>query len=161
MEKGIQFISKQEKTFKINLIRQSFQNYLLNLTQSYQSIFTVALGASPFQLGLLNSLGGIAGALVSVPTGRFADRHGIKKTLLIGTPLMALGALLFALSQDWMILIPAVIISTLALRIVMTACPMVCGSCLANEERARGMQLCDTLSAVPRLVAPILSMFLI
>lgn len=142
-------------------MRQSSQNFLQNLTQSFQSIYTVALGASPFQLGLLNSLGGIAGALVSVPTGRFADRHGIKKTLLLGTPLMALGALLFALAQDWIILIPAVIISTLALRIVMTACPMVCGRCLANEERARGMQLCDTLSAVPRLVAPVLSMFLI
>lgn len=74
---------------------------------------------------------------------------------------MALGALLFTLAQEWIILIPAIIISTLALRIVMTACPMVCGRCLANQERARGMQLCDTLSAVPRLVAPILSMFLI
>ena len=74
---------------------------------------------------------------------------------------MALGALLFALAQEWIILIPAYIISTLALRIVMTACPMVCGRCLANQERARGMQLCDTLSAVPRLVSPILSMFLI
>jgi MFS family permease len=142
-------------------VRQSSQNFLQNLTQSFQSIYTVALGASPFQLGLLNSLGGIAGALVSVPTGRFADRHGIKKTLLLGTPLMALGALLFALAQDWIILIPAIIISTLALRIIMTTCPMVCGRCLANEERARGMQLCDTLSAVPRLVAPVLSMFLI
>ncbi len=119
------------------------------------------MGASPFQLGLLNSIGGIAGALVSVPTGRFADNHGVKKTLLLGTPLLALGALFFALAQDWIILIPAIIISTLALRIVMTACPMVCGRCLANEERARGMQLCDTLSAVPRLISPILSMVLI
>lgn len=74
---------------------------------------------------------------------------------------MAIGALLFALATNWIILIPAIVISTLALRIVMTACPMVCGKCLANEERARGMQLCDTLSAVPRLIAPMISMFLI
>jgi MFS family permease len=161
LEKGIRFIFKQERTFKINLIRQSSQNFLQNLTQSFQSIYTVSLGASPLQLGLLNSLGGIAGALVSIPTGRFADRHGIKKTFLLGTPLMALGALLFAFAQNWIVLIPAIIVSTLALRIVMTACPMVCGRCLANQERARGMQLCDTLSAAPRLVAPILSMFLI
>ncbi len=119
------------------------------------------MGATPFQLGVLNSLGGVAGAIISIPTGRFADQHGIKKTFLLGTPLLAVGALLFALAQDWIILVPAIIISTLALRIVMTTCPMVCGSCLSNEERARGMQLCDTLSAVPRLFAPMVSMILI
>jgi Na+/melibiose symporter-like transporter len=40
-------------------------------------------------------------------------------------------------------------------------CPMVCGSCLKSEERATGMQLCDTLSAVPRLVAPVVGSMLV
>jgi len=43
----------------------------------------------------------------------------------------------------------------------MTVCPMVCGSCLKSEERATGMQLCDTLSAAPRLIAPIFAAFVI
>jgi hypothetical protein len=33
---------------------------------------------------------------------------------------------------------------------------MVCGSYLKSEERAMGMQFCDTLSAVPQLISPII-----
>ena len=38
---------------------------------------------------------------------------------------------------------------------------MVCGTYLKNRERATGKQLCDTLSAIPALVAPALAAYLI
>jgi hypothetical protein len=38
---------------------------------------------------------------------------------------------------------------------------MVCGSYLKNEERATGKQLCDTISAIPTLIAPIIAATLI
>lgn len=36
----------------------------------------------------------------------------------------------------------------------MNMCPTVCANCLKDEERATGMQICDTISAAPRLIAP-------
>jgi MFS family permease len=161
LQKGIDFIKRQERTFKINLMRVSSQNFFLYLTQQYQSIYATLLGADPVQLGLLNSIGGLASAAISAPTGWLADRWGIKRVLLFGLPLMALAALIFAVSTNWLMVLPAFLLSMLSLRQVMTVCPMVCGSCLKSEERATGMQLCDTLSAAPRLIAPIFAAFVI
>ena len=161
VKRTVHFLHRQERTFKVNLSRQAAQNFLTSLTQSYQSIYTAALGATPVQLGLVNSVGGVAGSVISPVTGWLADRHGVKRIFTLATPLMALGALVFALARDWVMVLPAIIIATLALRMLMTACPMVCGSCLQNKERATGMQFCDTVSSIPRLVAPLPSAFLI
>jgi len=161
VQRGLRFIARQEPLFKINLVRVSTQNFFLALTQQFESLYVVALGASPFQLGVVNSVGGLAEAAIAAPTGWLADRYGIRRILLLGTPLLALGALIFALSPNWMIILLAFLLARLALRLVMTVCPMVCGSCLKSEERVTGMQLCDTLSAVPRLVAPVVGSMLV
>lgn len=161
IQRSLHFLTKQEKSFKINLLRASSQNFLRSLTLQYQSLYISKLGASALQLGIVNSIGGLAAAIVAIPTGWFADKHGLKRVFLFGTSLMTLGALIFALASNWIIIIPALIIAALSLRIVFTVCPMVCGSCLKSEERATGMQLCDTLSAVPRLISPIIAAFLI
>ncbi len=161
VQRGLRFIARQDALFKMNLVRVSAQNFFLALTQQFESLYVVALGASPLQLGAINSVGGLAGAAIAVPTGWLADRYGIRRLLLLGTPLMALGALIFALAPNWMFILIAFLLARLALRLVMTVCPMVCGSCLKSEERATGMQLCDTLSAVPRLVAPVVGSFLV
>ncbi|NIM45627.1 MAG: MFS transporter [Nitrososphaeria archaeon] len=105
---------------------------------------------------MVNSIGGLSAAAIAIPIGWFADRYGIKRIFLIATLLMSLGALLFASAPDWMMIIPAILVAELALRMSMTVCPVVCGSCLKDEERATGMGLCDTLSITPELIAPII-----
>ncbi len=161
IRKGLSFMARQERTYKVNMLRVSAQNFFLTLTQQYQSLYIVALGASPLQLGFATGVGGIAGATIAAPTGWLADKYGIRKVLLSATSLLAIGALIFALSPNWIIVIPAVFIVTLAQRMAMTVCPVVCGSCLMDKERATGMQLCDTLSAIPRSISPLLAAFLI
>lgn len=159
--RGIGFIQRQKSSLKVNLAKNILQNFSLSLTKQYQSLYIIGLGADPLELGYVNSAGGLAGALISIPLGWLADRHGIRKILTTALPLMALGSAIFAFSNNWEMTALAFIISTLALRMAMTVCPMICGSTLASEERATGMQLCDTLSAAPRLVAPIVGAYLI
>lgn len=161
IKQAIDFFGRQEKPFKVNLVRAASHYFLSSLSQQYQSLYVVGLGATPLQLGLVNSVGGIADASISMPSGWLADRWGIRKMFLLGTPLMALGALIFALAPDWTITVPAIFVTMLSMRWVNTACPMVCGSYLKNEERATGMQLCDTLSAVPGLISPIVAAMII
>jgi hypothetical protein len=76
--------------------------------------------------------------------------------MLLGMLPMIIGALVFSLAYDWTAAVAAVVISTVALRMETTACPMVCGGCLKSSERAMGMQVCDTLSAMPRIVSPMI-----
>ncbi|MCD6529740.1 MFS transporter [Candidatus Bathyarchaeota archaeon] len=157
----LDFIKGQKKPFKVNMVRVSFSTFLSSLTQQYQSVYIVEKGATPFELGFLNSLGGLAGASISPVSGWFADRYGIKKGLLLGTILMALASLVFAEAPTWIYMIPAMLLLMLANRVLMTVCPMVCGSYLKNEERATGMQLCDTLSAVPGIFSPLVAAMII
>jgi len=161
VKRGLGFFARQEETFKINLLRVSAQNFFLTLSQQYESLYIVALGATPLQLGMINGIGGVAGAITAAPTGWLADKYGTRKILLLATSLLALGALIFAFAPDWTVIVPAMFITTLAYRTVMTVCPIICGSCLRDEERATGMQLCDTLSSAPNLIAPIVAALMI
>lgn len=161
VHRALGFVSHQQRPFKVNIVRAAAQNFLWNLTLQYQSIYTIALGATPFQLGLVNSSGGVAAAAISMPTGWLTERYGIRRMFLVATPLMALGALIFASAQDWLMVIPALFLVSLSTRMMLTACAMVCGSYLKTDERATGMQLCDTLSAIPRIISPMLAALII
>ena len=157
----ISFIKRQERPFKVNTLRAALQYFFVSLTQRYQPIYIVGLGADSLQLGFANSIGGVAGAVISLPTGWLADKHVIRRMFLVGTPLAALGSLIFALSPDWLTTILALLITTLALQILMTVCPMVCGRYLKTKERAMGMQLCDTLVAIPGIISPMIGAIII
>jgi MFS family permease len=159
--RGIDFIKRQEKPFKVNLVRAAANTFLRHMTLQYQSIYILKLGASVFQLGLVNSISGILGTIISIPTGLLADKYGIRRMFLIGTPFMIIGSLIFALSHNWVMTILAMSLTLLANRFLSIACPMVCGSYLRNEERATGKQLCDTISAIPSLVAPMIATIII
>ena len=159
--RGLDFFRRREKPFKINMLRASFQNFLITLVVYYQSLYIIALGATPFQLGLTISVGGIAGAAIAIPVGLSADRYGVKRMFLFGTLVMAIGSMIMALASNWTAVIPGVFMNILGFTVAQTVCPVVCGSCLRSEERVTGMQLCDTLSAVPRIVAPVIGAYLV
>jgi MFS family permease len=154
--KAVRFVSRQEKPFRVNMLRAAGTYFLATVILQYQPIYIGALGATPFQLGVANSIGGLSAAAVALPTGWLADRYGVRKIFLAATALMLLGALIFASAKTWIIVVWALFIGNLGLQMSNTACPTVCGSCLKNEERATGMGICDTLSAAPALIAPII-----
>lgn len=160
--KGIyRFIWRQKKPFKVNLLKNIIKNFSDALTQQYQSIFMSGLGADPVEIGYVNSIGGVAGALFAIPIGWLTTKWGIRNIFLTGLPLLILSSAIFAIAKSWEITLVALVISMVAVRLNMTGCPLVCGNTLKNEERATGMQLCDTISAVPRLVAPIVAAYVI
>lgn len=155
------FISRQQEPFKVNLVRASIQNFFYNLTNQYQPVYMMVLGATHLQLGIINGIGGLVAALISIPIGWMVSRHGIKWMYLVGLPMTALGALLFVIASNWVWLIPSILISSISFRWMITSCSMVCGSYLKNEERATGMQLCDTISSIPRIVSPLIAAWVI
>ena len=158
---GMDFLKRQKQPFKINMLRVSFQSFLIALLVYYQSIYLTVLGATPTQVGLAIGIGGAAGAVVAFPAGWLADRYGVKKMLLLGTLVMTLGAIVLALASNWITAIPGLFMNTLGFVLTDTVCPLVCGGCLSNKERGTGMQLCDTISTIPRLLAPILGAILV
>jgi DHA1 family multidrug resistance protein-like MFS transporter len=149
------FLMRQQKPFKVNIFRNMLQNLSLGLTQQYQSIYIIALGATALELGYVTSLGGVATILLSLPIGVLADRLGIKRMMTTSLLLFLVGYVAFGLAQSWQSTAIAYFLTAFALVIGSTVCPMVCGTCLRSIERTTGMQICDTVVAIPRLFAPI------
>jgi len=160
-ERALGFVRRQKNAYKVNIVRNFIQNFSIGLTQQYQSIYISQLGATPLEVGYVTGVGGIASTLVALPTGWLADGYGIKRMLLVAMPIMALGYLVFGLAQGWQITMLALFLTSLSWDMAMTVCPMICGNSLASAERATGMQLCDTLAAIPRIVAPVVAAFII
>jgi len=160
-DKGLDFLRRQHRAFKVNIARNLVSKFSIGLTQQYQSIYVSALGANAVQLGLVSSVGGIANTLFMLPVGWLADRYGIRKTLMWGLGVMLLSFLTFGLAQNWQMGGIAMALFTMGFSFMMVVCPMICGNTLRNEERVTGMQLCDTVTALPRLVAPVVAAYLI
>jgi len=74
---------------------------------------------------------------------------------------MAVGYAVFGIAQSWEITMAALVLTSLSTSMAMTVCPMICGNTLTSAERATGMQLCDTLAALPRIIAPVVAAFII
>ncbi len=161
IEKGIGFVRKQQSPFKVNMTKNVVQNFSLGLTQQYQSIYITALGATALELGYVASIGGIAFALITLPLGVLADKYGIRKILMAALLLMAGGYAIFGSATTWEMTAAALVLTTIAWEMTMNVCPMICGASLQSVERVTGMQLCDTVAALPRLFAPVVAAFLI
>ena len=161
IQKGLNFFRRQQTAYKSNMARLLVSNFSLSLTQQYQPLYITELGATPMELGYVSSLGGVASTLVSIPLGWLADRYGIKRTLISGLIVAAIGYALFGAANQWQTTAIAMMIATMAIQGLMTICPMICGHSLAGTERATGMQLCDTVVAFPRFIAPVVGAFII
>jgi MFS family permease len=161
VRRGVDFFKRQRSPFKVNIVKNIVQNFSMGLTQQYQSIYITELGADPLQLGVASSVGGVANALVTIPAGWVADRFGIRRVMLASLLLGALGYSIFGFARGWQSTVLALVITSLSWGVGMVVCPMVCGSTLRSEERATGMQICDTIAALPRIVAPVVAAYLI
>ena len=155
------FIRRQPRNFKIMLARRSLHGLALNLSAQYNSIYAVALGANPVQLGSLLSVGNTIGALIAVPSGWLIDRYSLKKVFLAGTLLLLLSALCYALAPDWRLLYAGIVLLYMGVRITCTSCTVIGARELINEERATARGLCRTLSAMITVSTPLLAAWLV
>jgi len=160
-QRGIQFARRQTHNFKLMLGRRTLHGLATGLTTQYSSIYATLLGATPVQLGSLQSVGNAVGALAALPAGWFIDYSSLKNVFLLGTALLAASSLLYFAAPFWTWLYVAIIIYYLGSRITCTACTVTCAAALPNEGRATGRGLCRTLASPVAIVTPLLAAWLI
>jgi len=147
LSKGSSFLRRQKHDWKVTVARSSLAKFFYQIVFPYQSVYTVALGASGTQLGIVNSIGmGIAGPL-SLLSGWLIDRIGAKTIYLIGISLLVIAYLTYGIAQSWVIIIIAMIAYQVGDATSIHSCSTICGNSLANEDRATGMAFCETLTA--------------
>jgi len=147
ISKGVVFLRRQQRDWKVTVARSSSAIFVYLMVFPYLSVYTIALGATATQLGIVNTVGmGIAG-LVSPFTGWLIDRIGVKPIYLIGISLLVISYLTYGVAQSWPIIIIAMAAYWLGFTISGHGCATICGNSLANEDRATGMSLCETFAA--------------
>jgi MFS family permease len=145
--KAVVFLKRQEWDWKITVIRTSLDRFAYQIVVPYLSLYIVALGATATELGIVNSFGMIAAGIIGPLTGWFIDRSGPKKIYLLGIGFLALSYLTYAIAQSWLITVFAMVAYWLGFSVSIHSCATICGNCLANEDRATGMTICETVAA--------------
>jgi len=147
ISKGVGFLRRQQRDWKVTVARTSLRTFVYKTVFPYQSIYTVGLGATATQLGMVNATGmGIAG-LLSPLAGWLIDRIGIKTVYLVGIGLLAISYLTYGVAQSWTIIIIAMVAYWLGDTTSIHSCATICANSLANEDRVTGMSFCETLTA--------------
>ena len=162
ISKGVAFLGRQLRDWKVTVARTTASRFVYQMIFPYQSVYTMALGASATQLGIVNSVGmGIAGIL-SPLNGWLIDRIGVKTIYLVGIGMLIISYLTYGLAQSWLIIIVAMAAYWLGQTTSIHGCSTVCGNSLASEDRATGMAFCETLAAgLLGVAGPLIGAFLV
>jgi len=160
--KGYGFFKRQQRDWKISLLRSNTHMFLHRLVDPYLSIYIMALGATATQLGLINSIGMVVAGIFSLFIGTLIDRVGVKKVYLLTIAMLILAYFVYGIAQSWVIAIVAMVAFWLGHSPSMQACGVICANCLASEERATGMALCETASmGILGIAAPMIGALLV
>ncbi|MFC1984263.1 MFS transporter [Chloroflexota bacterium] len=141
------FLERQQRDWKITVIRTALDRLAYQAIFPYLSIYIVALGATATQLGFVNSIGMVVAGIIGPFTGWLIDRTGPKNIYLIGIGLLAISYLTYGIAHSWLITIIAMAAYWLGFSVGMHSCSTVCGNCLTNEDRATGMTICESVAA--------------
>ncbi|MDD5289107.1 MAG: MFS transporter [Dehalococcoidales bacterium] len=160
--KSIVFLKRQQKDWNVTVIRTSISRLAYQAIFPYLSIYIVALGATATQLGIINSIGMLVAAIISPLTGWFIDRTGPKNIYLLGIGLLAISYLTYGIAHSWFLTIIAMTTYWMGFSVSIHSCATICGNCLANEDRATGMTVCETVaSGILGMAGPMLGAWIV
>ncbi len=159
---GTSFIRRQRRDWKVTVTRTSLDKLTYQMLYPYLSIYVLALGATATQLGFVISIGMIVAAFFSPFIGWFIDRIGPKRIYLLGISLLAVSYLAYGMAEHWTMAIVAMVAYWLGNSVSIHSCAVVCGNCLANEDRAKGMLFCETVAGgLMGMVGPVLGAWIV
>jgi MFS family permease len=150
---------RQNRNWRVVSFRSMLHRFFQRLTMDYNSIYITGLGASPVQLGLVNSFAHIAASLISAPFGWLQDKYSLRKLFLVGVSFSLLMTAFYAFATSWVMIIPAMIISNIAMNI--GSCLTICDVSVNDGDRSTCKGLCDGAFSAPSLIAPTLAAFII
>ena len=93
---------------------------------AFSSIYQRQLGASAFEIGILAAMGMLIATVVMLPGTRLAERHDLRKTIVVGWALAVPAPLFFALAPHWgwtaigIVFMQASVINTPAISVYLT-----------------------------------------
>jgi MFS family permease len=124
------------------------------MTFPYASLYVLALGGNPEQVGLINSLSPLASLLVFPIGGYLADHRG--RVGLLGWTSVAMGFAygLYVVAPSWPWLLAAALLVGFGV-ISLPATSALTADSISTADRARGLSLSNFMSSAPAMLAPL------
>jgi MFS family permease len=119
----------------------------------YMSLFILALGGEPKQVGLINSISPLAGLLMFPLAGYLCDRTGRVKLIAIGGYFSSAILLLYILAPSWQAIALARLLQGFMVFQFPPTSALIADS-LSPENRGRGMAAMNTISGAAAIIAP-------
>jgi MFS family permease len=152
------FWKAQDKDWRVTVIRTSMERFGYKMVLPYLTLYVILLGATKTQYGYVTSLGLITGGLLAPVIGSLIDKNGPKKVYMFGIAVLAGGYLALASANVWQVAALGIFLHSMGGRMSIQGCSTICGNCLANCDRAKGMLICESLAAgVLGMLGPMLS----
>ncbi|MBR2521017.1 MAG: MFS transporter [Oscillospiraceae bacterium] len=143
----VPFWKIQQTDWKVTVIRTSLERLGYKTILAYLSLYIVALGATKSQLGIITSVGMLVMGVLGPFVGGWIDRNGAKKVYILGIVVTFLSYITYAVAPDWKIYAVAMVLYYFGNGLSMQSCATICGYCLKNCDRAKGMMICESLAA--------------
>ena len=119
----------------------------------YASLYILALGGSPEQIGLITALSPLAGLLMFPMGGHIADHVGRVKLVAWSGYVSSAITLLYVLAPSWQVLAVATLLRGLMV-IQFPATSAIQADSLAPKNRGKGVAVMNTIAGTLALVAP-------
>ncbi len=137
-----------------------FVYFTFSLVFSFESPYFRELGAPPFIIGLMGSVGAAMLGLVRIPGAYIADKYGRKQIIVTMTFVIALSFLFYAFAPDWRFVLIGMIISNLSL-IYQPALDAILADSVPPEKRGMGYAATNVIPNIPTIFAPATAGFLV
>lgn len=141
------FWKKQQSDWKITVIRTSLERLGYHVIYPYLSIFIIALGATKTQLGLFTCFGMLLAGFIAPYSGQIIDKRGPKGLYIFGIIFLFFAYLSYAIAPVWQVAALALILYYIGNGTSIHSCSTICGNCLTNCDRGRGMLICESLAS--------------
>ena len=122
----------------------------------FQTLYILYLGGSYFEVGLVSSIGAMAGLLPILYGGYLADTIGRKKIIAFMSLVLSFNALIFAFARDWSWLVVGSVLNSIASGLRQPSFSSIIDDATNPESRAQSYALWQILPPLFGLASPYL-----
>lgn len=135
-------------------------NFAGAIPSTYYSLYILALGGTPFIIGIIEFVAFLALALVQFPGGYLADKHGRRGVIVTFTFGMSLSYIIYAIAPTWHFLALGVALSNLFL-IYQPAMQAILADSIPSEKRGLGFSMGMFVTNLASIFSPAIAAFLL
>jgi MFS family permease len=149
-----------DKRVKVAFAALGVSGFGTRMTNRYDPLYASDLGASPANLGFLTSISSAVSSIIAIPMGWAVEHYSVKKVMLFNIALFLVHLAIMGFAGNWLILIPAYIVSTRLLRMGPLA-DIIFVTTVKPERRSTVISLSRVLSNVLAIFSPMIAAFVV